>query len=501
MPRKPRKEKKTVQVVIESKPYAVVLHPPNGTHRTWYCYWAGAVYQRSTGQSDEGAAVVAAEEMLRRWVKGDAGHRAAPADARLSDDELIAIQKAHFGRHQNEDRRTRAAKSLDGTLDAIAAFSEITGLDPISAATVDDCARFQRVCLTLPKLWRKTPVDRRLEVEEYSEQARQRRAEAGRPHSLDSLERYSPNYALKLSRTLQAAFERCNRNAARRKCVRGVVDEAKLLTENPWGQFSWIEASGKDLRQFDEGELLAFLGHFETRWPGFAVPLLMGKTFLWSCGRRREIAGLKWADLRQVGGEFHFDVVCKWGVRKWFRIPDRLHCELESIRTESPFVFGAYPTHLRRFYEGQRRSRDAGNIREDFDPANVANWFHKKVTEWSKSLPGGHATTHIFRKTTLQYARRGEDINREVARDARVSEHVMMTNYAREFDPELRARSNRTFGRIAASFSPEVAARYGHVETAEAALERRLEAAVAAKDLDLAAALIARLREVRPAAG
>ena len=161
-----------------------------------------------------------------------------------------------------------------------------------------------------------------------------------------------------------------------------------------------------------------------------------------------------------------------------------------------------YPAHLRRFYDGQRRSRDARNVRQDFDPANVANWFYKKVIEWSKTLPGGHATTHIFRKTTLQYARRGEDVNRLVAQDARVSEHVMMTNYAREFDPELRARSNRTFGRIAASLSPEVAARYGHVETAEAALERQLEAAVAAKDLDLAAALIAKLRrEARPEAG
>lgn len=280
------------------------------------------------------------------------------------------------------------------------------------------------------------------------------------------------------------------------------MDGAKLLTENPWGQFSWVQASEKNLRPFDERELLAFLDHFEAQWSGFAVPLLMGKTFLWSSGRRRGIAGLKWADLRQVGGEYHFDVVCKWGVRKWFRVPDRLHRGLEAIHTDSPFVFGAYPTELRRFYDGQRRSRDTGNIRGDFDPANVANWFHKKVTEWSKSRPGGHATTHIFRKTTLQYARRGEDINREVARDARVSEHVMMTNYAREFDPELRARSNRTFARIAASLSPEVATRYGHAETAEAAMQRQLEAAIAAKDLDLAVASIARLRsEAGPEAG
>src|SRR4051794_9509149 len=98
MPRKPTKEKKTIQVVIAGTPYPVILHPPTGTHKTWYCYWAGAVYQRSTGQTEEAAAVVTAEEMLRRWVAGDAGHRASPADALLTDEEFIAIQQTHFGR-------------------------------------------------------------------------------------------------------------------------------------------------------------------------------------------------------------------------------------------------------------------------------------------------------------------------------------------------------------------------------------------------------------------
>src|SRR5437660_1425260 len=70
--------------------------------------------------------------------------------------------------------------------------------------------------------------------------------------------RVSPNTVLKWSRSLQAAFERANRNAGR-KCVRGVVDERRLLTVNPWNQFTWIGGRSKPIRQFDMDELLSFL--------------------------------------------------------------------------------------------------------------------------------------------------------------------------------------------------------------------------------------------------
>jgi hypothetical protein len=92
-------------------------------------------------------------------------------------------------------------------------------------------------------------------------------------------------------------------------------------------------------------------------------------------------------------------------------------------------------------------------------PSNLANWFYKKLKAWSRTLPKGYATTHIFRKTSLQYARNGEDINRQVAQDARVSEAVLMTHYVQETDEQRRAKSNRTYERILASLSPEVARR------------------------------------------
>jgi hypothetical protein len=102
----------------------------------------------------------------------------------------------------------------------------------------------------------------------------------------------------------------------------------------------------------------------------------------------------------------------------------------------------------------------------------------------------------------LQHARRGEDINRQVAADARVSEAVLMTNYVKETDEEMRQRSNRTYFRIVTSLPPGVATRYGYVERIPTVLEQQVQAAIAAKNWTLAAELTARLAaEERPEAG
>jgi hypothetical protein len=93
----------------------------------------------------------------------------------------------------------------------------------------------------------------------------------------------------------------------------------------------------------------------------------------------------------------------------------------------------------------------------------------------------------VFRKTTLQPAPRGEDINRSVADDARVSGSVMMTNDVRGSDPEMRLRRHRTDHRTAASLPPELARRYGHVEIETNAAEQRLQDAITAKDWGLVA--------------
>jgi integrase len=374
----------------------------------------------------------------------------------------------HFGRKKDSLAQARSGKSLEDCLDAIAAFRMITGLKPITLATPDDCARFQEDALKLPKNWR--------------------RNYPGKKKDIDTL---SPNTVVKWLRSLAAAFERANRNAARRKCVRGVVEERKLLTLNPWMQFTWIEGTHRPIRQFDPDELVSFLTFLETRWEGVPVGAAAAKVYLWSGCRKQEAAGLTWDSLRVVGGEYLFEVIGKWGVEKWFRVPETLYRELLALRTESPFVFAAYTKQLRQLHADHPGTLT--KIAAEYSPELFGDWFYRRVKEWSEAGAKGNAFVHIFRKTTLQHARRGEDINRQVAQDARVSEMVLMTNYVKEADEEMRQKSNRIFHRIAASLPPELASRYGHIERLPTLLEQQMQAALAGKNWSLAAELAARL--------
>lgn len=453
MPRKPKQEKQTITVIVNGKPITVVLHPPTGVRKCWYAYWNGLVASKSTGQRKLEDAMIVAEDMVK-----NGGKKATMAAALLADEEFEAIQRAHFARKQDQAAKTRAAKTLACCLDAITAFREITGLNVITAATADDCAAFQQKALALPKNWRL----------KY-------------PKSKNNGKLLSPNTVLKWSRALQAAFERVNKNAGR-KCIRGVVPEAKLLSQNPWNQFPWIEGRERPIRQFDAGELLSLLDYFESNWPGISIASALVKVALWSCCRKEEATSLRWSSLRIVGSEYHFVIVGKWGVERWFRVPDGLYRELVQTQTDSPFVFAAYNDQLRGFHEQSSRPDNARRVGETFKPICLADWLSDRLDDWSAFLPNGHAYPHVFRKTSLQYARSGEDINRQVANDARVSESVMMTNYVKETDVQLRQASNRTFNRILASLPAEVARRYGHVADSMNEVEDKLRAAIAAKD-------------------
>lgn len=469
MPRRQKQEKATMTVVVNSKPVTVILHPPTGARKCWYAYWSGLVASKSTGQRKLEDAMIAAEDMVK-----NGGKRADLSDAILSDEEFEQIQRIHFNRKQDPVARIRAQKSLISCLNAIAAFREITGLKPITTATPDDCASFQQKALALPKNWR----------QHY-------------PNGKKDAECLSSNTVLKWSRSLQAAFERANRNALKRKCVRGVIPEEKLLIENPWNRFPWIEGTKRPIRQFDCTELLSFLDYLEANWHGITVAISVAKVCLWSSARRLEVTSLTWPSLRVIGNEYHFEIVGKWGVEKWFRIPEALYRELMQIKTDSPFVFAAYTDQLRIFYENGPLRRTARIVDTEFNPGRLGDWFYERLTAWSKSLPKGPATPHVFRKTSLQYARRGEDLNRKVAADARVSEGVLMTSYVKETDEEYRQASNRTFCRILASLPSEAACRYGHVEATTSQPEERLRAAVAANDWLLVAKLSAELVNLR----
>jgi integrase len=476
VPRKPQLKKTTITVLIEQTPITVTLHPPTGARKSWFVYWNGLVSSKSTGQAKLEDAVVVAESMLRRSLAGGSATQPVLDDLVMSDEEFIALQREHFNRKKDPDAQRRSAKSLKDCLLAIGAFKEISGLDRIVSATPADCGRFQKDALTKTRNWR------------------HHHARAGCQELL------SPNTVLKWSRQMMAAFDRANRNAGK-KCVRGIVPDEKLLEYNPWSRFAWlVEGVERPVRQFDADELLSLLTFIETEWSGVPAGAAAIKTLLWSSLRREELARLKWSDVRLVKNEFHFEVIGKRGVRRWFRLPVQLYRELESMRCDSPFVFAGYPVQLERFHADRPNFHQ--NVRLEYKPPNLEQWLYRRVKSWATTNPKGDAYVHIFRKTGLQHAREGEDITREVAADAGVSASVLTTHYVTQSDIQLLSGSNRMYRRILASLPVEVARRYGHEASAASGLEEQLQVAVEAKNWELAQEISGRLaKDRRSAAG
>jgi integrase len=485
MPRKPKSlDKQNVTIVIDGKPFVAVLHPPTKSRASWYAYWHGLVTSRSTGQASLEDAIGVVEGMFRNWREGGQGNRPVAADGTISDDEFVAIQIAHFERRHDPAANARAAKTLADCLHAISAFQAIVRMPsigfnrPISLATADICAGFQRLAVTLPRNWRKR----------YA-----------KSKAADQVARIRANTVAKWSRALQAAFQRANRNAGK-KCVRGIVSNDKLLVENPWMQFTWLDGEEKQLRQYDSDELLGLLDWIDARWPGVTAASALAKILIWSQCRRTEAVSLTWKQLRTIGSEHHFAVVGKAGIEKWFRVPHDLYQDLLAIKTTDPHVFAAYTQQLAAFYARSMHPGKERMVCKDFNPINLGDWFHAQIAEWSKNLPNGPATIHVFRKTGLQYALDGESASRKVAADARLTDTVLMKNYAKTKDPQRRRQSNRTFRRIAAAINPEVSARYGFKIAALDPLEEKLRLATEKKNWTLVGRLSVALSARRSAA-
>jgi hypothetical protein len=478
MPRRPLKKKEKITIVVDGIPVVVTMHPPTGSRKSWYAYWTGLITSRSTGHLEFSEAVEVVETMLR-----NGGKRNCIRDSVLSDDEFIEIQRRHYAKKTGPEARKRSEKSLRECLDAIRAFREISGVAPITLATADDCERFQRDAIEKPKNWRL----------HYADTGRSKKRREERIVT----EKLSPNTILKWSVALQAAYERANRNGGK-KCVRGVVPEAKLLTENPWKNFTWIEGFQRKLRQFDHSELLSLLAYFDSIWPGVSFAPAFVKVMLWSWARRLEVSSLRWTDERRSGQESHFESTGKWGVTKWFRVPDALRNDLELLKNGSEFVFGCYPEQLRDFHLRRGDSFAARQVRQDFTPENVGEWMYRQVFEWSQSLPKGAAYLHVFRKTALQHALSGEHIEQAVAEEASVTPAVMRASYARASDEEFRRMSNRTFRRIRSSLPVDVATRYGYEEKPADRLMEQLDLARSQGDWKTVARLAKELSSFGP---
>jgi hypothetical protein len=453
MPRKPKPLlKKKITVPVNGRMIEVTLFPPSGGRKSWYAYWSDLKSSRSTGQSDLTEAVKVVPDMLQ-----NGGRKSDLTDVVLTDAEFDQIQKTHYSKKTDPEAIKRAESSLVVCMEAITAFRQVTEVSPITLATPEHCELFQRTALELRTNWRT----------KYADNGRSRKNK-----SSESTVQISPNTVLKWSRALSAAFERANLNSGA-KCVRGVVPKERLLTENPWQQFTWIEGRSRPKRHFDKAELILVLDHFETDWQGVSFAPAFLKVLLWSWARRDEVSRLKWSQLREVGREHHFESVGKWGVRKWFQIPNDLFAEMNMLRRNSPFVFGIYGEQLNDFHLRAGNKSAANRVRAEFRPENLGEWMYRQVSKWSKGLANGAAYLHSFRKTSLQFARHGEDLNRLVATDASLTATVMMDSYTDETDEELRHKSNRMYGRLLAALPVDVASRYGAVvKTSDRLIER-----------------------------
>ena len=227
------------------------------------------------------------------------------------------------------------------------------------------------------------------------------------------------------------------------------MDESKLLTVNPRNQFDWaVDEVQKEVRQLSPEELLSFLDHLTNDWPEVTAAASLAKVYLWSACRQEEATSLTWEAERTISGEYHFRVVGKWGVERWFRIPDGLYQELKEIGADNPYVFAAYSEQLQRLHKRQGRVDRADMVESNFRPHCLGDWFYDRLADWSAAHTTGHVSPHVFRKTSLQFARVGEDVNLEIAQDAKVSVAVLTNHYVKETDEQLRQKSNRTYQRI-----------------------------------------------------
>lgn len=437
MPKKPKPQNSKISIAVNGFPIDVTLYSPRGKKKTWYAYWNGLTSARTTNQTNYEEAVKAVTAMLN-----NGGKRPDHSQSILSNEEFEQIQRRHFSKKTDPTSVNRSQKSLTACLEAIEAFKKITGITNITTATADDCERFQHEALRISKHWRRPNFD---------------------PHNeTRSSDLLKPDTILKWSTALQAAFNRVNSNAGK-KCVRGVVPEHKLLKENPWLKFTWIEGRIPTIRQFDEEELLSLINYFETNFPKIPISSLFVKVCLWTYSRRIEVSSLRWDSLRRIGeNEFHFEIVGKWGVEKWARIPTSLYNGLVSIKTDNTYVFGDYPNQLREHHLSLGSSRSAHQVVNDFNPTNLGDWMYRRLKEWEGEFGKESAYLHIFRKTTLQYAQSGQSNNEEVASDAHLGSKVMMTHYTKAIDLERRDQSNRTYQRILNALPNNVAKIYGH---------------------------------------
>jgi hypothetical protein len=70
------------------------------------------------------------------------------------------------------------------------------------------------------------------------------------------------------------------------------VPQEKLLTRNPWNEFTWIPKPKAKPRRFDRQQLLDLSRYFESNWEGVTAAGLILRLFVWTWARRSEVVSI-----------------------------------------------------------------------------------------------------------------------------------------------------------------------------------------------------------------
>jgi len=404
---------KRLTIPTDGELLTVYLHPPGTVGNTRY--WAFSCREASiTKKSLKCNSLKDAKLTAIKLLTAPKSEDESKSEETLTWGDWDSIQVAYYRKKANEKRANR---TLEECRKAMRLFVRITGAPDASSVDADMVDRFQS-------------------------EGVQRKKGDGKP--------YSASTVWKTMAHMSSSFNRCRISAGKR-CVRGVVDQSKLLMVNAFEEVNWIEPTQPRKLQFSREGLKAFLA-----WAYLAgCPLLslFAKVSLWARGRIEEMSELGWDWIDDQGYVGIPDEQAKWGKGKLVKIPLLLVEELRRYRGSGPFVWERYVEQVRDYHRNTGHLASAHKML-DFSPARLKVHFQKQIQRWAKTSENVGLSHHAFRRTGLQWSREGQlrMYEAEYAKSSNLSLGVADSYYTR--DPR-HLRADIVFRSIAGELSAD----------------------------------------------
>jgi len=338
---------KQISVNVAGRMVQAYLHPPNTVKNPKYWYYScdeiGAS-RRSLKVTTLVDARVAVTSLITDSLT-------SVRNAGLSWSEFRAIQVTHFGMRANEKK---SGRTLEAGNCSLRMFLALVNPESPGDVTPDMVGRFQILC-----------------------------REKG----------YSPATVHKALTHLSSGFNRCCASSGRR-CIRGVVDDSKLLGSNPFMHVRWIEPRVSVKRQFGVDDIKNLMS-----WPKIGkIPSsrLFIQVSLWSAGRIEEMTEIKpeWLDGCYLTIP---DSVAKWGKGRCVRFP-------ESIAAQLAKGWRSFPEELRQHHRSVGKSNLAVQVM-DFEPRRFQYRMQRIIRDWAYRNNVRGLSHHSLRRTALQWSR------------------------------------------------------------------------------------------------